>query len=58
MSSVPTSEPEDPETELDTDHVNDRRRTRERGDDVDEAAERSSGFDLDDDADDRDGDDG
>jgi hypothetical protein len=53
MPSDPHPEPADPASELDTDHVSERTKTRERGDDADKAAERSSGFHLHDD--DRDG---
>lgn len=46
--AMPTSPaPSDPTSERDTDRVAERRMTRRHGDDVDEAAERSSGFDLD-----------
>ena len=45
MPSAPTP---DRDAQRDTDHVSDRTLTRRHGDDVDDAAERSSGFDLDD----------
>ncbi|WP_162941912.1 hypothetical protein [Desertimonas flava] len=48
--AMPTPPPDsDPTSNRDTDQVNERRMTRRHGHDVDEAAERSSGFDLDDD---------
>ena len=48
--AMPSPQPgAEPESEKDTDGVTERRRTRRHGRDVDEAAERSSGFDLDED---------
>jgi hypothetical protein len=63
MPTRPPAEPDesaneldtDEVTELDTDAVTEHTHTHDHGDDVDEAAKRSSGFDLDDDRDEHDG---
>lgn len=51
---MPTPAESDPTSERDTDRVGERRMTRRHGRDVDDAAERSSGFDLDEEDDEQD----